>query len=322
MAVSGIGFAAKGGNQPNPLTGVFASDIRIVGGVDKPDNFRNIDLDDPTNVLHCRELPEPDPLIALATPTTATGVDPSDRGTVDATNVNLNFSDPSGLNRIENISGTQTLILHPGIYNSISITGGNVKFVPGIFVISPKQNTTNSLKITGGIVEAEGIMFYNTANSYSPQNGTPDVNDGESKPPAPPRRSGRRHAILGGVPNQCRHEVLAHQYGDLQLRQSVSRRRSVSPEFNGMLFYQRRRNNNPMTITGDSSSSGLLAGTLYAKWANVQISGQGTYDAQFVVGSISVTGQGNVTINYSGQNLGKAPGVFLVEQPAPRGTGC
>ena len=82
--------------------------------------------------------------------------------------------------------------------------------------------------------------------------------------------------------------------------------------FNGMLFYQRRKNPMAAEIQGNASD-GQLEGTIYAKWANFKISGQGTYDAQFVVGSMSVTGNGNVTINYDGDQLGRAPAVFLVE---------
>jgi hypothetical protein len=87
---------------------------------------------------------------------------------------------------------------------------------------------------------------------------------------------------------------------------------AISTEFNGMLFYQRRRHQSSVQISGDAAQ-GQLAGTLYAKWSNFQISGQGTYDAQFVAGSISVTGQGNVTILGAGEGRGKANQIYLVE---------
>lgn len=82
--------------------------------------------------------------------------------------------------------------------------------------------------------------------------------------------------------------------------------------FDGMLFYQRRHNTESAEIQGDSSS-GLLTGTIYAKWAHFKISGQGTYDAQFVVGSMTIPGQGDVELTVGGNKLGKAPAVFLVE---------
>src|SRR5262249_49945836 len=87
---------------------------------------------------------------------------------------------------------------------------------------------------------------------------------------------------------------------------------AVSTDFNGMLFYQRRRSQQGLDIQGNSSS-GVLTGTLYGKWANVKIAGQGTYDAQFVSASMTITGRGNVTLSYAGKNTGKAPEVFLVE---------
>ena len=321
------GNAASGGNMPSPTTGTFASEIHVVGGVDKPANFKNIDPANPLSPLRCNELPMPDPLLPLPTPATvdgtnlakgvdATGYNPGKgRGTVDATNQNLSFDDPTGKNRVVTSGGVSTLNLYPGIYESISITGGNVKLWPGIYVLAPQQNTTNALKITGGNVNAEGIMFYNTGNSYNANNGNPDVNDGENKPPQKPSDLGDSTAYWGSfqINAGMKFSPIDHTkftYGSADGGYYTGPNPSTA--FEGMLFYQRRRSNTTMSITGNSAD-GQLSGTLYAKWANVQISGQGTYDAQFIVGSISVTGQGNVTINYSGKKLGKAPAVFLVE---------
>ena len=311
------GVAASSGNNGSFL----AKDIRVVGGVDKPANYKNIDPSDPSNVLHCNQLPIPDPLLDLPTPAVADGaglaggVDDHNHGTVDATNSNLNFNDPTTdltiKNKIIPINGVNTLVLYPGIYKSISITGGNVQFLPGIYVLSPQQNTANSLKITGGTVTAEGVMFYNTGNSYSAQSGTPDVNDGSHKAVGRPSDLGDGTQYWGSFQINAGMKFSALDHSKFAYP-SYANGPNPSQVFDGMLFYQRRRNNSSLSITGDSSA-GLLAGTLYAKWANVQISGQGTYDAQFVVGSMSITGQGNVTVNYAGKNLGKAPWVFLVE---------
>jgi hypothetical protein len=193
--------AASGGNQPDPTTGTFAADIRVVGGVDKPENFKNIDPDNPANPLRCNQLPIPDPLIHLSTPVVGLGVDPSLRGTPAATNTNLKLNDPSGLNYLEPGPGVdeQTMVLHPGVYDSISITGGNVRFVPGIYVISAKQKNQNVLKITGGNVTAEGIMFYNTGSTYNPYTGEPDIYDKLSKPMAQKRGRPRRTTRTSGL---------------------------------------------------------------------------------------------------------------------------
>ena len=82
--------------------------------------------------------------------------------------------------------------------------------------------------------------------------------------------------------------------------------------FDNMLFYQRRLSEADMQIEGDSAA-GNLKGTLYAKWGEARISGSGTYDAQFVVGTMDISGQGDITIVYNGNGVAKAPKVFLVE---------
>src|SRR5712692_427296 len=68
-------YAATTGNNSS----IEGTDIRVVGGVDTPANFQNV----PGNVgnpLHAGELPEPDPLVNLGTPTTANGVSSTSRG--------------------------------------------------------------------------------------------------------------------------------------------------------------------------------------------------------------------------------------------------
>jgi hypothetical protein len=149
-----------------------------------------------------------------------------------------------------------------------------------------------SLKITGGNVTANGVMFYNTGSAYNAQTGLPDSGDGESPPPAPGTAS------FGGVVINA--SIAMKPFND-----------PTSP-FDGMLLYQRRRNTQSIEIQGNSAA-GNLAGTLYARWSLFKIAGQGTYKAQFVTGSMRVTGTGDVSINYAGQDLGKGNQVFLVE---------
>ena len=66
--------------------------------------------------------------------------------------------------------------------------------------------------------------------------------------------------------------------------------------FDGMLFYQRRMSDSRMQIEGNSAD-GYLAGSFYAKWGELTINGQGTYDSSFVVGSLKAEGQAVMTIN-------------------------
>jgi len=294
--------AAKATNNST----VRATDIRVVGGVNDPDNFQNYDPADPSNVLHCEQLPYPDPLINLATPNVSNGVDATYRGEPQASDGSLELNDQNAeeprLNYVETdpATGEETMVLYPGVYTSIKVTGGNVRFEPGIYVLKPERNTRSTLTITGGNVTAEGIMFYNTGDNYDPYTGWPDTTDGDNPPPAPDG------AHFGDVVINA-----AMQFSPIDTDAYVYDP-PIAEAFNGMLFYSRRRNTGTIQIEGNSEE-GNLSGTLYAKWSDVSINGQGTYDAQFVVGSMKIDGQGEVTILYDGDRLGKAPQVFLVE---------
>ncbi len=318
-------YAARAGsNSP-----AYASRFQIVGGVDWPQNFRNIDPTSNAKVLYCGELPVPDPLLFLPTPvagggngtTTANGVVNALRGSAKATNQGYAINDTSGVepqNRVVSVfsdqypdlfNGQPYLALHPGIYTSIEITGGKVVLKPGIYVLRPFPNTQNALKITGGNVIAEGIMFYNTGHNYNPDNGEPDCNDRDKKPPAWDKTVDWDNAEFGSITINA-----GMRFSPIDLERFDYQQWGAVPNeaFNGMLFYQRRRNTTPIQIEGNADA-GQLSGTLYAKWAAVRIAGQGTYDAQFIVGSMEVTGSRVITIDFAGKKMGKAPQVFLVE---------
>jgi Flp pilus assembly protein TadG len=302
----------------------LATNVRVVGGVNNPDNFEPYYAGDPSP-LHCNQLPFPDPLLTLATPTVNNGVVNENRGDPNATNLNPVLNDPSGLNYIANYVDNDpyyiedpvndpdnvmpTMVLHPGIYNSIDVTGGKVYLIPGIYVLSSKKQNQDTVNITGGNVFGKGIMIYNTGNSYDAISGAPDVNDKKQKPPIPGDDS-----LLGAIKINAAMlfspiDVTEYNYGNPpRFTGDVP----VSSEFDGMLFYQRRGSSMGLDIQGDAEE-GMLEGTLYAKWGHTKISGQGTYDAQFVVGSMAIDGQGDVTINFVGGKKGKAPQVFLVE---------
>jgi hypothetical protein len=309
-------FAAKGG-QPNSTTGVYAINVDVVGGVDNPTSFKPYDSGDPSP-LRTGQSPEPDPLLTLPTPMSSNGVDNRYRGEVSVSNQNvLGLSgDTAGQNFVavggESIAGglhtavAGEVILHPGIYGQLNITGGAVYMIPGIYVISPKKNVSDALKITGGTVTAQRVMFYNTSTSYNPQTGSPDVNDGDDKTALPNTEYSGGFTINAGM------EFSPIDVNQVNYASLYSGAPAVSADFTGMLFYQRRRHQAGIDIQGNSAD-GLLSGTLYAKWSNFKISGQGNYDAQFIAGSISVTGQGDVTIKGAGEGRGKANQVYLVE---------
>ena len=77
------------------------------------------------------------------------------------------------------------VILHLGVYDKISIEGGQVYFIPGIYVMASQFQNQDVLKITGGVANFEGSMFYVTGDNYDPLTGWPDTTDGENPPPAP-----------------------------------------------------------------------------------------------------------------------------------------
>ena len=286
---------------------IKAKDVRTVGGVNSPSKFQNYVSGGP-NPLHAKQLPVSDPLQFLPTPRVANGVDPTLRGAPTSSNGSQTTNDPSGKNFVQTVSGVRTMYLFPGIYTSITITGGNVNFYPGIYVLRPTSSGATVLNIGGGTIVANGVMFYNTGSNYNPTTGAPDINDLGSSPPA-------TDGALFGIISITKPATLtpidrtnaSYNYGAYTPGAPVP-----SSDFNGMLFYQRRLNTQPLSMSGNSSSANFT-GTYYAKWGAVNISGQATYNVQFVVGSISFSGQGTLTLNSIGGNFSLTKQVFLVE---------
>jgi hypothetical protein len=85
-----------------------------------------------------------------------------------------------------------------------------------------------------------------------------------------------------------------------------------SSAFDGMLIYQDRSNSQDVKMTGNTGSSSLK-GTVYAPDANIDLAGNGNWGAQFITSTVSISGNGTLTLNYAGSDLGKAPFVFMVE---------
>jgi hypothetical protein len=306
-----VGNGQDGAMATNNST-VQAANILISGGVNDSDNFQSNPPGGPSPLDAGTGAFYPDPLICMDTPMVGTGVFNVDRGSPAASSGSLQLNNPmdandvvgGGPNFIE-YPGTanETMVLHPGIYASITITGGKVRFEPGIYVLRPVGNTVFILDITGGEVTANGVMFYNTGDNYDPVTGMPDAAERcqpnlTSPPPDDPEFGAIK--INAGMNFQPLDATTYSPAGN-----------DVT-DFHNMLFYYRRTNGEVMQIEGNADD-GNLAGTLYAPSAEVQISGQGTYDAQFIVGSMALTGQGDVTLNYNGAGVGKAPQVFLVE---------
>jgi Flp pilus assembly protein TadG len=82
--------------------------------------------------------------------------------------------------------------------------------------------------------------------------------------------------------------------------------------FTGLVIYQDRSNGSTMSVAGNSNQLNLT-GTVYAKTAQVDLAGTGKFNAQFIVGSMQISGGATVTINAGGKDFGRANLVFLVE---------
>jgi Flp pilus assembly protein TadG len=185
------------------------------------------------------------------------------------------------------VSGSDSVTLGPGVYPSIKISSGTVVFQPGIYIIRG-----GDLQVTEEKVTANGVMFYLTGSDYNVSTGWPDIADLAKAPPADGNPSFGSVTINAGL-----------KFWGLD---------NTSSPFNGMLFYQRRLNTNAFSLQGNSSA-GNLSGTIYTKWAQMKISGQGNYGAQFVVNDVALSGNGTVNIDYGTTTLARSNQVALVE---------
>lgn len=263
-----------------------ARDIRVVGGVDDPNNYEPFVAGDPTP-LKAGRLPVPDPLKDLPVPTIA-----ADPANVVATEYGGRTI--TGLPLI----GPPT-VLEPGVYDWIDVVSGRVVFQPGVYIVRRANPLTQiSVSILAGEVTADGVMFYITDSpDYTPATGLPDANDGESTPPAqsvstiPPIA-----AINIGLPSST--------FAGLN---------DAGSPFHGMLIYQRRHDRRPIAIVrSDLLGGGVFQGTVYSKWGHVILAGQGTYDARFVAGTMRIIALQNVEL-HPGTLLPAAEDVYLVE---------
>ncbi len=204
---------------------VRATGVYAVGGVNDPARYEDTE-DETSNPLDANAHPAVDPFRFMPTPIVGIGVADVERGEPMASSDDLALNNPDDFsanpNFIENPGQpNQTMVLHPGIYRSIRITGGRVRFQPGIYVLKPTPNhgDTDMLVITGGTVIAQGVMFYNTGSNYQPISGSPDVFDDEATPPA----LGQRR--LRWYHDRCRFGIQRNRHLDVCLR--PSRRRGI-----------------------------------------------------------------------------------------------
>ena len=181
--------------------------------------------------------------------------------------------------------------LYPGVYSEIRISNGAVvNFNPGIYTLRPSSNTGGGdiLSITGGaVVTGANVMFYNTGSTYNPVDGSPDQGD----------------LARDSYDRPDSNEVAGTGFQGIRIAGSTvtlvglvaPSGGSYSTRFDKMLFYQRRFNNQGISISQGEGSPTGLTGRLYAKWGNLALSGGGTFNFALVVGTLSIGGHAELT---------------------------
>ncbi|RLS80283.1 MAG: hypothetical protein DWI02_06060 [Planctomycetota bacterium] len=255
--------------------------VYVSGGVDTLANFSSPNV----GLLNAGNLsPVFDPFfkegVPLPVPTIANGVDATNFHSVVVTN-NTRYE------------------FYPGIYSRIAINGGTAIFHPGIYVLQPLNSTDEVLSITGGTVQGDGVMFYNTGSNYDASTGAPDTGD---------LSVATDHAPTGT-------DLVNTHFGEISIRgTNINLTPMTSGPFKDILFYQRRFNTQTITLQSGLTTPGSHAGMIYAKWAELQLNEAGVYNFGIVVGTLRVQANAVVTIP---QNLSLPPQqvqwIFLVE---------
>ena len=190
-----------------------------------------------------------------------------------------------------NLANADQKALSPGVYPSINIQGSaKATMSPGIYII-----TGGGLNIgNAGQLSGTGVMIYNTGSDYNVNTGLPDSGDLNQSPPA------SDNTTFGGL-NLTGSGLL-----------NITPITNTSSPFYGMAYYQRRLNTQPFVQSGYTVIP-PFKGTIYAKWSQVQLNGSSSYSAQFLVGSVHITGGTSITVDPTGVALAKVSQVFLVE---------
>src|SRR5262249_42083584 len=143
----------------------------------------------------------------------------------------------SGLISPNGVDPGGTVWLFPGVYQSITVTGGRVNFSPGIYLLSPSNGPPYALDVTGGTVTGAGVMFYNTVSDFVPSTGSPASNDAAASAPGPsavtaPAATADFQGRFAGIRLDTSNQNTI----------SLSAIGSDGGPFNGTLIYQRRAN--------------------------------------------------------------------------------
>lgn len=267
-----------------PLTRVHCRDLWVVGGIDNPLCYRDLDDLSKTAVKANRH-PVSDPYASLPVPTTSS--DP----------VNVNAALRGGVS-VVSLPLLPPVTLRPGVYDWIEIVSGRVNFEPGVYVIRGVNPVTRiGLNMLAANVQARGVMFYITnGSSFSATTGLPDAADGDTAP-APAVTTLAPSAVVNVG-------LLGSRFSGLD---------SPGSPFNGLLLYQRRTDRRPVLfVQTNLSSSAPVAGNVYARWGHVLLAGIGRYESAFVCGTMRILDALDCRIEPP-DLLPPATDVFLVE---------
>jgi Flp pilus assembly protein TadG len=279
----------------NSTGSIVANSVLVHGGVRDPSAISNI-ADGGPNPLFANAPVVPNPLRDLPVPDGSNGAV-------------VTFNKPSS------ISANDGDVLSPGVYNNIYINNAaNVTFKPGIYILSPKKNG-DGLAIAGNSsVSANGVMFYLTGSDYL---------DPSSKNPKAPGYYDKLDTPLDGPlpPTNGSFPPAPDPDNTVYATLSITAVRSTlismtglndpSSPFNGLLFYQRPRNSNPITMRAYGSANVNLGGTLYAPWADMSLQSINVSSGPIFVGTLSLIE--NTLLLVNGKGSGSAKQVFLVE---------
>jgi hypothetical protein len=257
----------------------------VVGGVDDQNNYADYAKGQPSP-LRANALPVPDPFDQLPVPSTATD------------SINVSTTNYGGVQVVQIPLIIAPKVLNPGVYDWIEVVSGSVIFNPGIYIIrSVNPLTQIGLNIGGGIVTANGVLFYITnSTSFDPTTGAPDSGDGDTQPAAPGTSAIAPSVVINAALPGTSFSPLGA--GSL---------------FSGMMIYQRRQDYRPIVVAYQSLlGSAAFQGVVYAKWGHFLFAGDGTLNMSIVAGTARLVPELGLTIQPVSL-LPPANDVYLVE---------
>lgn len=292
-----LGIQQYGASVAN--NGTMKCEMALVrGGVDTVANFQNFTAGGPNPLYANIRSIFPDPYRTLPVPTQA--------NTPSITNWNTT--------RKVSFGTGQTATLTPGLYEDISITGSaHVTFSPGTYIMIPKT-PNQGLRINGSpTVVGNNVFFYFTGSNYlNTSPGYWDNLDGAVDGPLPPAYG----AGCSLPPSPDNLKTVDFATLDINLNSgSVNFTGCTDPNspYYNFLFFQRRRNTSNAQIQANAGANVFMKGSIYAKWAWFKVAGAGVYQSQFTVGTMTVTGGGQVLIEEYDRNFSMAGFIYLVE---------